>query len=295
MGKTTLLVDGNAVSYVVNVNSCKDEKEYAKQFIDFIRNYGRQYNSFCDIILFFDNKNGTWRDEIYPDYQKTRKTIRDNYTPIQKSEMEKRSYYINYLKEQIDKTKTYSYVSYPHTETDDLVSLYCKNIQEQDETVIILTTDKDLYQLISENKNKKVSVMSIVNHELIKSEEEGKSVLEQKILLGDSSDNIPSVCKGVGKKYLSDFKVFLTKTKQNNVDTSNKEECKKLCDLLGIKYINSFSNFNIEQLRLNKQLIDLNTVCERDKNEGYPRTKYLKDNISKFKISPFALYKIKLN
>lgn len=162
------------------------------------------------MIIFFDDKQGTWRDEIYPEYQKDRKAQRDKYTEEQKVEALKRNSYLSYIQKQIDNSK-FDYVHYPHTETDDLVALYCNNIQEDGETVIILTTDKDLFQLIKEKGNKKVQVLFLIKRRLVKDEKEGKEILEKKIMLGDPSDSIPSVCEGVGPKYYPDFKWYFLK------------------------------------------------------------------------------------
>lgn len=291
---TTLLVDGNAVAYTINIESCQDEKDFAKKFFSRLREYAKQFTTYVNMCLFFDNKNGTWRDKIYSDYQKDRKAQKEKYTEQQKLETEKRSKYLKYIEQQIDKSK-FTYLSYPHTETDDLVSLYCNNIQEEGETVVILTTDKDLFQLIREKGKKKVQVLFLIKRRLIKDEKEGKDILEKKIMLGDPSDSIPSVCSGVGPKYYPDFKIFLSKMKETNTDPTNKEEAKKICESSNIKYISSFSNFSVEQLRINKLLVDLKTVCENDTKDNFEKTNYLKENLKQAKFSPFALYNIKLD
>lgn len=131
---TTLLVDGNAVAYTINVNECKDEKDFARTYFSRLREYAKLFTSLPKMIIFFDNKiGGTWRDKVYPDYQKDRKLQRDKYTDKQKHEAELRTRYLIYLESQIANSK-FSYLSYPHTETDDLISLYCNNIQEEGET-----------------------------------------------------------------------------------------------------------------------------------------------------------------
>lgn len=292
----TLLVDGNAVAYTLNINNYIDEKAFAKAYFNKLKDLAKTFMSMPKILLFFDNKSGlTWRDKIYPEYQKNRKVQREKFTEEQKLEAYKRSLYLKYIRDSIDKHAKFSYISYPHTETDDLISLYCNNIQEEGETVIIVTTDKDLYQLIREKGNKKVQVFFLIKRKLIKKEQEGKTILEKKIMLGDQSDNIPSVCKGVGPKYYPDFKVFLKTMKDNSIDPTNKEEAKKICEKANIKYISSFSNFNKEQLYLNKKLIDLRTVCEKDEKDNFEKTNYLKDIIKTAKFSPYSMFTLKFD
>lgn len=292
----TFLVDGNAVAYTLNIDNYNNEKDFAKAYFNKLRDLSKTFMSMPKMLLFFDNKSGlTWRDKLYPDYQKDRRLQKEKFTEKQKLEAYKRSSYIKYIKDSIDKNAKFSYISYPHTETDDLVSLYCNNIQEDGETVIILTTDKDLYQLIREKGNRKVQILFLIKRKVIKSEQEGKDILEKKIMLGDPSDSIPSVCKGVGPKYYPDFKVFLKTMKENSIDPTNKEEAKKLCEKLNIKYISSFSNFDKEQLYLNKKLVDLNTVCENDKKADFEKTKYLKDIIKTAKFSPYSMFTLKFD
>ena len=292
---TTLLVDGNAVAYTIPIADCVDEKDFAKRFLGRLREYAKQFTSIPKAIIFFDTKTGgTWRDKIYPDYQKDRRAQRENYSDAQRDESDKRNAYLAYLKQQIDKSK-FNYLGYPHTETDDLIALYCNYIQEEGETVVILTTDKDLFQLIREKGKKKVQVLFLIKRRLIKEEKEGKEILEKKIMLGDPSDSIPSVCKGVGPKYYPDFKTFLMKMKETETDPTNKEAAKKVSESLGIKYIASFSNYSQEQLRTNKMLVDLNTVCENDVKDGYEKTEYIRRNLDTAKFSPYSFYNIKID
>ena len=263
-------------------------------FFSRLREYAKQFPSLPKFVLFFDDKfGGNWREELYPDYQKGRREAKTKYTNEQIEENKKRAEYLKYLKEQIDNSK-YMYLHYPHTETDDLLALYCNNLQEENETVIILTTDKDLFQLIKEKGNKKVQILFLIKRKLIKDEKLGKEALKNKIWLGDNSDSIPGVCKNVGKTTFPDFEIFINKMKENNIDPTDKEKAKKISEELKIKYIPSFSNFDKEQLDINTKLIDLSYVVEKDKKEDGIKTDYLKENIDKARFSPFALYNIQL-
>nr|CAI9751373.1 exonuclease [uncultured phage]CAI9752258.1 exonuclease [uncultured phage] len=293
MSKNTLLIDGNAVAYTINIAQCKDEKQFAKFFFSRLREYAKQFTCMPKALLFFDDKaGGNWREELYPDYQKGRKEAKNKYTPVQLEESQKRSAYLNNLKQTLDTSKKYTYVHYPHTETDDLISLYCHNVQEENETVTILTTDKDLFQLIRQTGNKKVQVLFLIKRQLIKDESVGKTALEEKVWLGDHSDSIPGVCKNVGKVTYPDFRVFINKMQENNIDPTDNVQAKKVSESLGIKYTPSFSNFNKEQLSINKKLIDLSYVVELDAKQDNKKTNYLKEVANTAKFSPYALYNI---
>lgn len=288
--KTTILVDGNALAYIINVNNFSTEKEYARAYFSKLTDYTRKLSPLSKIILCFDNKfGGTWREDLYSDYQKDRKASHQNSSVAQKEEQKRRHEYISYIEKRINDSK-YMFLSYPHTESDDLISLYCKKIREQNEKVYILTTDKDLYQLIDDN----TYIYNITKNKIIKDINEGKEILETKILLGDPSDSIPSVCRGVGKTYFSNFKMFLQLMKETNTDPTDKQKAKEVSENNNIKYINSFSNYNIEQHRLNENLVDLDYVIKNDEKENNIKTNYIKNNIDKLRFSAFSLYNIKL-
>lgn len=290
----TLLIDGNAVAYTIKVIDSQyvnDKKDFCRQFLSRIREYAKQFSSLnTKAILFFDDKQGNWREKLYPDYQKQRKASHLSQDKLYETQL--RRDYLTYLKQKFDRSQKYQYVSYPHTETDDLIALYCRCIQQEGETVTILTTDKDLYQLISEDLHKPVRVLSIVHRKLIKSEKEGQEALFNKIWLGDNSDSIPGICKNVGVKSIDDFKIFLDAMKENDVNPTNKEDAKKVCESLGIKYIPSFSNYDREQHKLNEKLINLNYVVELDHQNSDEKTNYMQKMSKQAKFSPGSIYSL---
>lgn len=289
----TLLIDGNAVAYTIKIidsQYVEDKKDFVRQYLGRLREYAKQFSTLnTKAILFFDNKQGNWRETLYPDYQKQRKVT---HTQDQQYEAELRKQYLDYLKQKFDKSQKYHYVSYPHTETDDLIALYCKCLQQEGETVTILTTDKDLYQLISENVRKPVRILSIVHRKLIRSEIEGQNALHRKIWLGDNSDSIPGICKNVGEKSINDFRIFLDVMQEQNVDPTDKEKAKEICESLGVRYIPSFSNYDRDQHELNKKLIDLSYVVELDHQNGDEKIKFMRDICERAKFSPGSIYSL---
>lgn len=292
---STILVDGSAVAYIVNVDKYNNQKDYARAYFDKLRDYAREFATMPQMCLFLDQKEGlTWRDELFPDYQKGRKAQKAAYEGAEKVQMERRIAYINYIKKVIDQSGKFRYISYPHTESDDMIALYTRYIQAEGENVIIATTDNDLLQLIRSEGNRRVAVYSITKHKMFKNEQEGQEMLERKIMLGDPSDSIPSVCRGVGKTYFDDFKIFLEAMKEHETDPTDPVEAKKICESLGIKYIKSFSNYDKHQRWLNKRLVDLRYVCKQDKESGGEKTEYIRSILAQAKFSPFALYKLKI-
>ena len=291
--QTTLLVDGNAVSYMVPVLKCKSVDDFIKYFLIKVRDYSTSISSnnlSHKAILFFDDKKDNWREKLYPDYQRKRKEAKKSLTSSKLEEDNLRSNYMSIFKDKLNRSNKYLYLHCSNTETDDLMAIYCSNIKKDNEKVIIITTDKDLYQLV--NKDSNISLLSIVKHEIIQDRSEGKRVLEEKIWLGDPSDSIPGVCKNVGKKSFDDLKTFIDKMNELEKDPTDKILSRKICEDANIKYIPSFSNFSKEQLDINRKLIDLSYVLELDKLDGFVKTQYLKNNCEKAKFSPYSVYSI---
>ena len=89
-------------------------------------------------------------------------------------------------------------------EADDIIGTFAKKIEEIGEDALIISSDKDLLQLISD----KVKVKLLKTHDYIMMDkEEFKKtygldpikMIDLKSLMGDASDNIPGV-KGIGEK-----------------------------------------------------------------------------------------------
>ncbi|MGB4985148.1 MAG: DNA polymerase I, partial [Erysipelotrichaceae bacterium] len=97
-----------------------------------------------------------------------------------------------------------AYLSIDHMEGDDIIGSFVKKFSDDEN--IILSSDRDLLQLVSDNtkvylSKKGISEMVIVDQkELFNMYELTPcQFIELKALMGDSSDNIPGV-KGIGEK-----------------------------------------------------------------------------------------------
>lgn len=280
----TVLVDANSIAHMIDLSDCVSSKEFISSYFKILRLYlnllGMSYNK-C--ILFFDNKQNNWRQKLYKDYQANRLA----YKIKNKETTDKLNLYIKDLKSFLEDRRNKNnfkivFVEYPETEADDLIYLYCSSIKKENEHVTILTTDKDLFQLI--DSNKKIDIFYLRDRSFVKESIAGKGVLYRKILLGDKSDNIPTTCKGIGESKLKDYIRFLQIIKKNNIEISESIDLKKLCEDNNIGYYKAYSNFSQEQLELNTQLIDLSNVKTLDKSDGFKKTNYIKECLrSRFK------------
>lgn len=174
-------------------------------------------------MVAFDAGSTTFRNEFFDEYKGGRDSM-----PAELSEQ------IPYLKELLD-AYALKYYELANFEADDIIGTLSKKAEEEGFEVVIITGDKDLTQLSTENIRvdytvKGVSQLEGYTPEKVK-ELMGvwpKQVVDYLGLSGDPSDNIPGVT-GVGdktaikllEKYGSMEKVY------ENIDEMNKSKRKE--------------------------------------------------------------------
>lgn len=161
-----------------------------------------------------------WRNEIYPDYKKSRK-----------ENNEVGDFFMYTYKNIIN---NYTYIDNNNCEADDIIGILTKELYKNN-IVYIITGDHDYLQLLY-NENVQIFNMKFKNLR-DKSCGNNENDLMLKILMGDSSDNIFPIHKKLGPK-----------TAIKYID--NPELLLKKCEDIEIerKYI------------LNKKLIDMNEI-----------------------------------
>lgn len=199
--KKIILVDGNnllfrsfyATAYqgVIMRNSKGFPTNALYGFINMMNKIIKEENP-AYIMVAFD-KGKTFRHDKYDDYKAGRQAMPDE------------------LREQFPKAKEVldamgiKHFEIDNYEADDIIGTLAKKVDEEDEFVAtIVSSDKDLLQLISDEVEVKLLKQS--GHILMTREEfkntyqvEPIHMIDLKALMGDASDHIPGV-KGIGEK-----------------------------------------------------------------------------------------------
>ena len=199
--KKIILVDGNnllfrsfyATAYqgVIMKNSKGFPTNALYGFINMMNKIIKEENP-AYIMVAFD-KGKTFRHDKYDDYKAGRQAMPDE------------------LKLQFPKAKEVldamgiKHFEIENYEADDIIGTLAKRVDEEDEFIAtIVSSDKDLLQLISDEVDVKLLKQS--GHILMTREEfkntyqvEPIHMIDLKALMGDSSDHIPGV-KGIGEK-----------------------------------------------------------------------------------------------
>jgi DNA polymerase I len=143
-------------------------------------------------IACFDFGRCAWRTELYPLYKQNRK--KDGNTSDFLPQLESLQAFLPSFGFGVGRAIS--------TESDDLIGVLAQEFESRGEQIIIVSSDKDLWQLLTPN----VKIYDLIKDRLLDlalaTEELGFTpdrLVEFKALAGDASDNIPGA-KGVGDK-----------------------------------------------------------------------------------------------
>lgn len=182
------------------INSKGQNVNAIKGFFFRIKNLIETFNPDYLIMANDIGREKTFRRKLYKNYKSQRKPRNDDL--------------IFQLQQTLKLTSLLGYpiINNELYEADDILGMVSKYTTEQDMDMIIISSDKDLYQLVNEN----VFIFSPRNKELIdldwlynKYKLTPQRWIDFKILTGDSSDNIPGI-GGIGEvtalKLLNQYK-----------------------------------------------------------------------------------------
>jgi 5'-3' exonuclease len=237
--KSLLLVDGNNLAYRwlhrKNYNSFQDD------YLRTVESLGRSYNAEKTIVC-FDFGKSYYRMDLLDSYKGNR---------TKPKEEEEQRHYEEFFAclNDIPELLPCQSLKFRGLEADDIITFLILNLSKRFEHTWIVTSDRDMYQLISEN----VSIFNMFSRKEIDLptfyetyEMEPEQYLFSRILEGDKSDNILGV-EGVGPKRAQQLA----------------KEYASLTDLLDSlplkgksKYIQNL-NTSKEKLLKNEQLISL--------------------------------------
>ena len=156
-------------------------------------------NTHADIIVVFDTKGNSFRNNISDDYKGTRAKVPEDLKiqfPIIREACSVCGY--SHIEDTINDAE-HKY------EADDIVASLTKKNIEKYPVITIYTGDKDLYQLIGTYNHTNVRVHDANLKRIITQEDiiekfgvKSNNIREYLMLVGDHADNI-SGCQGIGK------------------------------------------------------------------------------------------------
>ncbi|MGQ0740676.1 MAG: 5'-3' exonuclease, partial [Alphaproteobacteria bacterium] len=192
------------------------------------------------IAVIFDAGRKTFRNEIYADYKVHRPEPPDDLIPQFP------------LTREAVRAFCVSCVELPNYEADDLIATYARQAREKGARVTIVSSDKDLMQLVADGsiemldtmKNRRIATAEVIE----KFGVPPAKVIAVQALCGDSTDNIPGA-PGIGVK---------TAAELINLYGDIETLLKRAAEIKQPKRRESLIN-NAEQIRLSKKLVTLDT------------------------------------
>lgn len=190
-----ILVDGSSYLYrafhaLPDLRTAKNRPTGAVRGV--IAMLKKEQKQFPDstIVVVFDAKGKTFRDELYGEYKSHRPPMPDD------------------LREQIEplhacvQAMGLPMIIHPGVEADDVIGTLALEASGRGKAVLISTGDKDMAQLVNDNIGI-INTMSGSQYDAAGVEEKfgvpPKLIIDYLALIGDKSDNIPGV-PGVGEK-----------------------------------------------------------------------------------------------
>ncbi len=236
--------------HVVNKNNEPVNAVYG--FADFVFQFLQQAKPQYVAFAFDESLKTSFRNEIYPEYKANRDPAPE--------ELKRQFIYCRQFIEALGICE----VGNPHYEADDLIGTLATQMRKLGHKIVILTADKDLAQLITENdifwnfaKGERNSIPQIKKQFGVYPNQ----IADQLAIAGDTVDNIPGV-PGIG---------MATAAKLLNKFTSIDElleNISKISDMKirGAKRIQGLIDEYQEQVLLYRKLTDIH--CEVDMDES---------------------------
>ncbi|KKP62825.1 MAG: polymerase protein [Candidatus Roizmanbacteria bacterium GW2011_GWC2_34_23] len=200
--KTLLLIDGNAIMHrayhalppfkAADGTPTNVVYGYLSMLNKVVTDFKPDY-----LISCFDTPKATFRNKLFKEYQSQRPKIDDDFI-IQ----------IPLVKQAVDAAGI-ERMEKDGFEADDLIGTITRIFETNKFRVVILTGDKDIFQLITDNVFVAAPQLGLANIKIFdRSEVEKKldvspnQIIEYKALVGDPSDNYPGA-SGIGPKTAS--------------------------------------------------------------------------------------------
>ena len=146
-------------------------------------------------VVIFDSARKNFRNDIYSEYKANRSEAPEDLAPQ-----------FEYIRKSVEAFNLPS-IELSNYEADDLIATYTKQIIKVGAKVTVISSDKDLMQLVSDKvrlydpmKSKVLGEKEVVEKFGVKPNQ----VIDVQSLAGDSSDNIPGV-PGIGIKTASEL------------------------------------------------------------------------------------------
>ncbi len=276
--QTLLLIDGNAIMHRA-YHALPPFKSADGTPTNVVYGYLSMLNKVVTdfkpdyLISCFDTPKKTFRNRLFKEYQSQRPKIDDDFI-VQ----------IPLVKQALD-TAGINQIEKDGYEADDLIGTITKIFETNKFRVVILTGDKDIFQLITDDVFVAAPQLGLANIKIFdKSEVEKKldvspnQIVEYKALVGDPSDNYPGA-SGIGPKTASKL-IHQFGTVDNIYKNLEKVESEKVKEILEKEKNNVYLSKKLAEIMTD---VDINLDIKKLKFKGF--NKKLIDFLTQYQMN----------
>ena len=225
MYKQKTLIDFSTILYsslyLAKKEALQEDREIEKKdiFSVLFNILNRIFSTYNNCYVVFDGRNSNkYRREIYPEYKRNRDSKRDDLNiKLLFSCIKEIKELFNYYPIKV--------IEVNEAEADDVIYCLCERYHKES-NILVLTSDKDLIQLMNYFEN--VEIYNMFQKKYFKKD---PLIVEKKIIVGDKADNISGISR-VGiktfDKMMQDKNIYEEKIKGNEVII---EKFRKIIDL----------------------------------------------------------------
>lgn len=183
-----LLVDGNNIAF--RYLKSQQYNNFTESYIDLVKSLAKSYEA-KRIICCFDIGKSNFRKQIFENYKK-----REEKTPEEQLHFEEFFKCLHYTMSVLP----FEHYKFKGVEADDVITFLTNNLKQHYEHIWIVSSDKDLYQLLDSNisifnlfSRKEITIDSLFDEHKISPEQ----FMFSRIIQGDTSDKIDGI-EGIG-------------------------------------------------------------------------------------------------
>lgn len=230
----------------------KEKSELSKELLrglmlERLAFFGRKFKKHANKqILAFDSRNGYWRRDIFSYYKLNRKIKRENDEKVDWATL---FIYFNEIVEEWKANLPFYCIQVDLAEADDIFAAICFRYANNEENVVIISSDEDIVQLQDFYSN---IIQYSLKRRAIITKENTKYDLFEHIVKGDAGDGIPNIKSAEN---------FLIEKHENNV--KQKSIFKKEIETwkVDFRYPEKFCDSEmLERFKTNKIIIDFGEI-----------------------------------
>lgn len=281
MSKKVMLIDGSSLifrAFFALPNLTNADGVMTNGVYGFLTMYFKAVDEYKPdyILVAFDKKTKTFRHKEFEDYKANRDKAPNEL-----------NYQFGILKDILDSLNV-RYLDIDGYEADDIVGTFASIAKDEGLETVIITGDKDYFQLVNESvvvylTRKGISQMEEITEETIKKDYglNPKQLIDVKGLMGDKSDNIPGV-DGIGEKravkFIQDYG-SMENLYENLDDISGKKTKENLENSKAIAFLSKKIGTIVTNAPVDMDLDDIKV--------GNPDLESLKEKFSKYNFNKF--------